>query len=146
MNELFINPSFSIWFTVGVLILAIEILALNSYYLFWLGLAAIITSVIGLVSPSITIQLLFFAFTSVVSVVLTHRYKKTRVEPDNGLVSREKATIGRTATISESTLGGYHSIDIDGAKWRVDGVHDAGTLVRVVGNQSNILTVEPVES
>ena len=137
------------WFILGVLLLAIEILAPGTFIL-WLGLSAILVGLISLlIDWSWQAQLVAFAVLAILSLVVW-RYFAHHEDPETDqpfLNRRMEALIGRVFTLDKPIVDGMGSVRIDDTVWRVTGPDcPAGSRVRVAGTQGVTLVVDRAEA
>ncbi len=138
-----------VWAVVAVLGLILE-LSSGDFFIICFAIGAIGAAV---VSPfaSIYVQLVVFAVVTLLSIFLVrpvalrylHRGEENRV-------SNADALLGQTGVVSEAIKGGSHGrVVIGGDNWKAvaSGQEEIlqGTRVRVVGRESIIITVEPIE-
>ena len=124
------------WFIVGVLLLAVEIVAPGTFML-WLGVSAILVGLISLVIDwSWQAQLATFAVLAVVSVIvwwrLGHRPRERDASDQPFLNRRADAFVGRIFTLDKPIVGGAGTVKIDDTIWRVTGPDaPAGSRVKI---------------
>src|SRR5689334_19760966 len=134
------------WLILAAALAGIEILT-PGFFFIWLGGAALITSAVTLVAPSLTWenQILIFALLSAVSVLGWYRFRHRLVikSDDMTLNRRGEQLLGRSATLSEPIVNGRGQIKIDDTVWRCEGDDlEAGTKVKVVALRGAIVAVE----
>lgn len=137
------------WLILGLALLAVELLAPFTFFL-WLGVSALVTAAVSFVAPEMNWQYQFatFALLSVLSVWLSRRYlvsRQTRSElPD--LNRRAQQYIGRTFTLTEAIENGYGKISVDDTRWQVRGpALPKGAAVKATGCDGSVLVVVAVD-
>lgn len=138
------------WMVLGFVLLAAEIVV-PGIFLLWIGLAAIVTSLLSLAlwgAPFWVwqVQWLVFLALSLVAAWGGRRVMVARAElSEEPLLNRREAQlVGRTATLGEPIREGYGRIRLDDTLWRVRGPDLAtGARVRVVAVERSELVVEP---
>lgn len=136
------------WLILAAALAGIEMLT-PGFFFIWLGGAALITSAVALVMPSMTWenQVLIFALLSAVSVLGWYRFRHRLVvkSDDMTLNRRGEQLLGRSATLSEPIINGRGQIKIDDTVWRCEGEDlSAGTKVKVVSLRGAVVAVEKV--
>ncbi len=140
------------WWVLGIVLLAAEFI-LPGVFLFWIGIAAIITGLISLPLWGSAIwpwevQLLVFAALALVSAYAGQRYMRNSTkETDQPLLNkRSESLVGRTATLHEAIRDGRGRIKIDDTIWVVNGPElPKGAHVRIVEGNGRTLTVEAMD-
>ncbi len=146
MNEILDGIEFWHWWVLAALLMAIEVLAPTTVFL-WTGISAAAVGVVILVADGIgwQTQVLMFSVLSVVSVFAWRQYARLRptVSEDPLLNRRAEQCVGRLATLAEPIVDGRGTIDIDGIAWTVAGADlAAGARVKIVGADVTVLKVE----
>jgi membrane protein implicated in regulation of membrane protease activity len=93
-----------VWAVLGIVLIAVEILAIGTLYALWFGIAAICLAIATWLFPNIpyTFQLIAFAILSLGSLAIWRRYyKKTDTSSPVGQSRGEE--IGRIGTVTETT-------------------------------------------
>ena len=133
------------WFILGVLLLAIEIVAPGTFLL-WLGLSALMVGVLSLaINWGWQAQLVAFSVLAVLSVFgWWFLGRRSRPESDRPFLNRRaEAFVGRVFTLEKPIIDGSGTVRIDDTIWRVTGPDvPAGTKVRVARADGAILTVD----
>ncbi len=146
MNELLDSIEFWHWWVLAALLMAIEVFAPTTVFL-WTGISAAAVGVVVLVAEGIgwQTQVLMFSVLSVVSVVAWRFYARrhpTRSE-DPLLNRRAEQCVGRVVTLAEPIANGRGTVSVDGIAWTVAGADlAAGARVKVVGADVTVLKVE----
>ncbi|WP_033073960.1 NfeD family protein [Sphingopyxis sp. MWB1] len=135
-----------LWLSLGVLLVAIEILV-PGFFLIWLGTAAIITGALVWVLPlAIPAQLGLFAVLSF--IVLYGARHWLRDNPINSsdphLNQRAGRLVGEILTVTKAIEDGRGRAKVGDGEWPVCGPDAAaGSKVRVVTADGGVLGVEP---
>ncbi len=134
------------WLILAALLAGIEILAPGFFFL-WLGGAALVTGLVGVILPDIAweYQVLIFALLSGFSVVAWYFFGRNlqSASADATLNRRGAAMIGQIATLSEPIIDGRGRAKLGDSEWRVAGADQpAGTRIRVTGIDGSFLKVE----
>ena len=145
MSDMFVTLGTWNWLIFGVILMALE-LAAPGVFLFWLGLAALLT---GLASFAFTlswqVQILMFAVFATAAVPVWRRLARTgNAAAGNSpfLNKRTDGFVGRVFTLEKPIVDGAGTIRIDDTIWRVAGPDvPAGSRVRIVQADGVSLTV-----
>ncbi|AAW87237.1 NfeD family protein [Aliivibrio fischeri] len=138
------------WLTLGLLLLAGELLGTAGYFL-WIGLSAVAVGALYAVIPlSWQMQWISFAVFSLFTTWLWWRYQhKKDISSDakRALNQKDKQLIGQTSRLEEDIHAGSCRIVLGDTTWSAKSAVDIekGTLVRVVSVDGIILTIEPVK-
>ena len=112
------------WWVLAVILLGVEILAPGFFFL-WLALSGLAVGGVLLLIPStsIEIQLVLFAVSSILSVLVWRRYGiQHQIETDHPLLNKRGAQyIGRTFSLIEPIENGRGKIKVDDSIWTVQG-------------------------
>lgn len=135
------------WLSLGVLLIALEILA-PGYFLVWLGLAAAATGVAAwLINISIPLQLGLFAVLAFAILYWARGWllKNPITSADPLMNQRTGRLVGDVVTLTQAIENGRGRARVGDSVWTVRG-DDApeGSKVRITGADGNILLVEPV--
>lgn len=147
MSRLFASLGAWNWLILGLLLMALELLA-PGIFLFWLGLAAIGTGLLAFsVDASWQIQILVFALLTIAAVPLWRRFSWPKTNDNSPFLNRRsEALIGREITLEKPIVDGVGTLRIDDTVWRVGGPDaPAGSRVRVVQADGASITVAPVD-
>lgn len=130
------NASPWLWLALGILLVAVEILA-PSFVVIWPGLAAIGMALLTWLAPGLSGQALIAIFAALsIALLLGGRALMARVEQDEPrsvLNARGKSMIGRQAKVL-SVDGAEGKVEIDGVQWPATwerGTPDKGAWVTV---------------
>jgi membrane protein implicated in regulation of membrane protease activity len=145
MSEMFVTLGTWNWLIFGVILMALELIA-PGVFLFWLGLAALLTGLISFVyTPSWQVQILMFAVFAAAAVPVWRRLARSNasVSADNPFLNkRADALVGRVFTLEKPIVDGTGTVRIDDTVWRVAGPDTpAGSRVRIVQADGASLTV-----
>ncbi|SHN78848.1 NfeD family protein [Bradyrhizobium erythrophlei] len=145
MNGIFVTLGTWNWLIFGVIMMALELFA-PGVFLFWLGLAALLTGLISFAyAPSWQVQILMFAVFAVLAVPVWRRLARsnTAVSVSNPFLNkRTDALVGRVFTLEKPIVDGAGTVRIDDTVWRVSGPDaPAGSRVRIVQADGASLTV-----
>jgi len=138
------------WFILGVVLLAVEVMAPGTFIL-WLGLSAILVGLISLVVDwSWQAQLATFAVLAVASVIVWSRFGRSPAEEDAKaqpfLNRRVQGFVGRTFTLDKPIVDGGGTVKIGDTVWRITGPESpAGSRVKVIRADGPMLIVERAE-
>lgn len=136
------------WLALGLFLVAAEILV-PGLFLFWLGLAALLTGLLAWAVPiGLPIQIAIFAGLSIISVFLGRNYLRNNPieEADPMMNKRGDRITGETALVVEALSGGTGRVKHGDSEWLAKGPDIAeGTSVRIMGSEGTVLVVEPVK-
>lgn len=135
------------WLSLGVLLVALEILA-PGYFLIWLGLAAVATGVAAwLLDISIPLQLGLFAVLAFAVLYWARRWlaKNPITSADPLMNQRTGRLVGDVVTLVQAIENGRGRARVGDSVWTVRG-DDApeGAKVRIIGADGNVLLVERI--
>jgi len=145
MTEMFGTLGTWNWLILGVILMALELIA-PGVFLFWLGLAALLT---GLMSFALTLswqfQILMFALFAAAAVPVWRRLARSNTagSADSPFLNkRADALVGRVFTLEKPIIDGSGTVRIDDTIWRVAGPDaPAGSRVKIVQADGASLTV-----
>ena len=145
MSEMFVTLGTWNWLIFGVVLMALELIA-PGVFLFWLGLAALLTGLMSFAfTPSWQVQILMFAIFAAAAVPLWRRVARsnTAVSATNPFLNkRADALVGRVFTLEKPIVDGAGTVRIDDTVWRVAGPDaPAGSRVKIVQADGASLTV-----
>jgi len=145
MSEMFVTLGTWNWLIFGVVLMALELIA-PGVFLFWLGLAALLTGLMSFAfTPSWQVQILMFAIFAAAAVPLWRRVARsnTAVSASNPFLNkRADALVGRVFTLEKPIVDGAGTVRIDDTVWRVAGPDaPAGSRVKIVQADGASLTV-----
>ncbi len=139
------------WMVLGMLLLAVEILA-PGFFLLWIGLAALVVGALSLMLWDAAfwswhVQVVVFLALALAAAYAGRRIMAGReAESDQPLLNRRsEQLVGRTATLTEPIREGYGRIQLGDTLWRVSGPDlPVGARVKVVSVNDLELVVAPV--
>ena len=145
MGEMFTTLGTWNWLIFGVILMALELIA-PGVFLFWLGLAALLTGLVSFaVTPSWQVQILMFAVFAALAVPAWRRLARSNAADSADspfLNKRADALVGRVFTLEKPIIDGAGTVRIDDTVWRVAGPDaPAGSRVKVVQADGASLTV-----
>ena len=135
------------WLILGIALMVLELLA-PGIFLFWLGLAALVTGLLAfMIDMSWQLQILAFALLTIAAVPLWRRFSVRHTNDNSPFLNRRnEALIGREMTLERPIQDGIGTINIDDTVWRVSGPDTpTGSRVRIVAADGASLTVAPVD-
>ena len=145
MTDMFVSLGTWNWLIFGVILMALELIA-PGVFLFWLGLAALLTGLASFAfTPSWQVQILMFAVFAAVAVPVWRRLARSSAADSADspfLNKRADALVGRVFTLEKPIVDGAGTVRIDDTVWRVAGPDaPAGSRVRIVQADGARLTV-----
>jgi membrane protein implicated in regulation of membrane protease activity len=149
MPEMSFSLVFWHWWTLGVLLLIVELLAPGMFFI-WMGESAFVVGAILWLVPTLDTeyQVMLFSALSLLSILVFRRFLKWRpIISDHPLLNQRTAQyVGRVFTLEEPIVNGRGKIRVDDSSWRVEGEDcAAGARVRVIDAEGVILKVERTE-
>jgi membrane protein implicated in regulation of membrane protease activity len=145
MAELLLEPVYWNWLLLGLVLMVIEILAPGTFFL-WLGMAALATGGLLMLSPTLgwQWQLLLFAALAVGSTGLWQLYTRRRPQQADASALNRRGVqyIGRELTLDAPIVNRQGRARIDDSSWKIEGPDcPAGTRVKIVGVDGIVLKV-----
>jgi len=145
MTDMFVTLGTWNWLIFGVILMALELIA-PGVFLFWLGLAALLTGLISFAyTPSWQVQILMFAVFATIAVPVWRRLARSSAadSADNPFLNkRADALVGRVFTLEKPIVDGAGTVRIDDTVWRVAGPDaPAGSRIKIVKADGARLTV-----
>ena len=145
MSEMFTTLGTWNWLIFGVILMALELIA-PGVFLFWLGLAALLTGLVSFAfTPSWQVQILMFAVFAALAVPVWRRLARGSAagSADSPFLNkRADALVGRIFTLEKPIIDGAGTVRIDDTVWRVAGPDaPAGSRVKIVQADGARLTV-----
>jgi len=138
------NGSWS-WIVAGLVLLALEIFVPGGFLL-WLGISGMVVGVLTLLTPiSWPLQWLIFGVLALVTITLWIRFTRSRNTASDRpyLNRRADRYVGHEAVLEQAIQQGFGRIILGDTVWRVAGPDlPAGSRVRIVGSDGNVLRVE----
>tara|TARA_Y100000991_G_scaffold189543_1_gene155476 strand:+ start:405 stop:857 length:453 start_codon:yes stop_codon:yes gene_type:complete len=141
------------WLLISLILYIFELISFTGFF-FWLGNAAVITWLLGLLIPSLSVHVLILVFSTmlIINVFLwRHFLRKTSiVVKSNGHVKlnrRAESYIGKKLTLDQPLINGSGKCVIGDSIWNVEAQDDypAGTKVVVESVDSTILHVKKID-
>src|SRR6202049_1301625 len=145
MTEMFATLGTWNWLILGVMLMALELLA-PGVFLFWLGLAALLVGLLSFaIHPSWQSQILMFAIFAAAAVPLWRRIARNGSAASQSnpfLNKRADALVGRVLPRETPTTDASGTVRIADTLWRAAGpAAPAGSRVRIVQADGASLTV-----
>ncbi|GAA5317733.1 MAG: NfeD family protein [Candidatus Pelagadaptatus aseana] len=136
------------WMALGIVILAIEVMA-STELLLGIGIGALLTALVHKIYPGLSwqMQLVWFAVLSIVATVIYwKKFRASKQTSDQPLLNqRAQQLIGQTSVLVEPIVNGKGKIQVADALWAVHGPDlEEGAAVKIVAAEGMTLTVEPV--
>lgn len=135
-----------LWALLGLVLLAAEMLV-PGVFLLWLGLAALATALLVLVTdPSVPLQIVNFSFLALIFAYSAKRFLADRpiVSSDPLLNNKVGRMLGEVGVVSLALEGGSGRVRLGDSEWQAEGPElPAGERVKVTGNRGTVLLVEP---
>ena len=146
MMELLERIEFWHWWVFAAALIAIEVFAPSTVFL-WPAVAAAILgfALLAINGMSWQYQALLFAALTVISIVAWRAYARTRPlqSDDPTLNRRAEQHRGRVVTLKDPIIDGRGRITLDGIAWTIEGEDmEAGCGIRVIRVDGAILKVE----
>jgi len=136
------------WVALGLSVLLAEIMIVGTGHLLWIGIAALLASVIAWLGLPWTVQWLAFALLSVAGAVgwyIRQRLKARHPDAADALNDRAGHLVGREAQVVEPIVDGRGRIRLGDATWLVSGPDLAvGSRVKIVAANGVLLEVMPL--
>ncbi len=138
------------WWTAGLILLIIELLAPATFFL-WFGIAAFVVGCLSWMFPDMSWQLecMLFAIFSITSLVGYRMYlTRNPIKTDAPTLNRRgEQYVGQTYTLADPIINGYGKVKIGDSIWKVKGEDaEQGQRVKVTAVDGIILQVEILAS
>jgi hypothetical protein len=145
MSEFLSRAEFWHWWVLAVVLLALEVAAPGTFFL-WLAVAAAVVGLVVLVLPDLfwQVQVLLFAVTGVAAVVAWRIYagRRPQTSDDPTLNRRGEHYVGQVFHLTEPITDGRGRMKVADTMWRIAGPDlPAGAKVRVTGVDGTVLRV-----
>lgn len=136
------------WLAAGFALLALELMLDGSFFIFFpLGLGAIAVGLANLMEPTLSFEIDFIvlAVTSV-SLAILSRWLLPKGKGLPVLNRLDDQVIGQESVLEEPISNGRGRVNVRGSLWTVRGPDmTTGAHVRIIGQDGNLLLVEPIE-
>lgn len=136
------------WFFIGLVLLLFE-LVLPGFFIFFFGLGAWITAVVCLIGePSVNLQIIIFAITSVLSLVALRKIIQKKFFDSKGNESEkieDEFTGKEGVALTDFGSDRDGKVEFKGTSWKADSKSDIreGQTVIVLNKENFKLTVKP---
>lgn len=136
------------WFIMGFILFVLELI-IPGFVIFFFGLGAWFTSFICLIlNPGINIQVIIFAFVSIISLLTLRKYLNSKffASRDDPEIDVDDDFTGRTAVaISSFDAGSTGRIEFRGSHWNAESTSDIkeGQEVVIVNKNNVTMIVKP---
>ncbi|HEY0112955.1 MAG TPA: NfeD family protein [Allosphingosinicella sp.] len=138
------------WWLIAALVLAIAEMLVPGFFLIWLAGAALLTGMLTLgFSLPVSLQLLFFAVSSVAAVHAARRWFRNNPIRSSDPLLNERASrlVGETVVVESAIEHGRGRVRVGDSVWNCRGPDTAvGSRVRITGSDGTCLTVQPEQS
>ncbi len=146
LTELLNNLEFWHWWVLAAALVAVEVFAPSTVFL-WPGVAAAVVGLVLLVADDIRwqVQVLLFAALSVISLAVWLGFVRSKLArpAESALNRRGVQYIGREFVLAQPIVERQGTLNIDDTTWQIAGDdQDAGKRVRVVSMDGPVLNVE----
>lgn len=136
-----------IWMILAAILGTAEII-MPGFFLIWIGLAALVTGIITLLTGiSEPAQFAVFATLAIAAVYAGRRwFALNPIESSDPLLNdRAARLVGETVTVVEAIDGGTGRVRVGDGVWPAKGADAAvGTRLRVSGMDNGVLRVDPL--
>ena len=151
MIQYFASNLWLIWVIISILCLILE-LSSGDFFILCFAIGAAVSAILAGCGASLTWQIIIFAITSALSLLLVRpALVKKLHKPNKERPSNVEAMVGQEGRVSEPIdAGGYGRVAIDGDDWKARSVDGSAIAkdqrVRVVKMESTIVFVEPIKA
>lgn len=133
------------WWTLGLVLLILEMMVPTFIFL-WMSAAAAVVGGLLFFTPDLSwqVQVSLFSILSVVAILFFRRYIKQHPRKNDQpfLNQRGNSYIGRTFTLTQPIVNGVGEVRVDDSLWRVHGDDlPEGTKIKVVGVSGSSLEI-----
>jgi membrane protein implicated in regulation of membrane protease activity len=148
MSESFFSKPEIIWFIIGLVLLLLE-LVMPGFVIFFFGIGAWVTALVCLFAePNINIQVVIFALSSVLTLILFRRMIKNKFlynKDDKSEAVEDEFTGKEAVAVSDFSPGNPGKVEFKGTSWDAESVSEIkkGQRVIVKEKKSIKLIVEP---
>jgi len=146
-NSIFSKPEI-VWFIIGLALFLLE-LVLPGFVIFFFGVGAWITALLCLVAdPGINLQVIVFAVTSVLSLLVFRKMIQKRffyVREDRSNAVEDEFTGKEARAVADFGADKRGKVDFKGTTWKAESESDikAGQMVIILEKENFKLKVEP---
>jgi membrane protein implicated in regulation of membrane protease activity len=146
-NSIFSKPEI-VWFIIGLALFLLE-LVLPGFVIFFFGVGAWITALLCLVvNPGINLQVIVFALTSVLSLLVFRKMIQKRffyVREDRSNAVEDEFTGKEARAVADFGADKSGKVDFKGTTWKAESESDikAGQMVIILEKENFKLKVEP---
>ena len=147
MIEYLTQHLWQIWAVVAVVCLILELTA-GDFFIICFSIGAVFAAITAAVGGGIYLQLIMFAIFTLISLFWVRPFAQRYLHKgEDNRVSNADALLGRQGRVVETVkTDGFGRVQIDGDIWKAVTNEPAdipeGSLVKVVGRESTIITVE----
>ncbi|GAB6100660.1 NfeD family protein [Halanaerocella petrolearia] len=110
---------FKIWFIISIVFFILELLS-PTFFLICFGIGALVTSLFGLFSINLTVQILIFIISSLLTLVFLRPFFLKYLDKDSeDKKTNVDALVGQTAIVSEKIIPSENKgrVEIAGDSW-----------------------------
>lgn len=135
-----------LWATLGLILLAAEMLV-PGVLLLWFGLAALATALLVFATNlSVPLQIVNFAFLALIFAYSAKRFFTDQpIQSSDPLLNNKVGRLlGETGVVSRPIAGGSGRVRLGDSEWQAEGPElSVGERVKVTGSRGTVLLVEP---
>jgi inner membrane protein len=148
MIDVIIEKPEIIWFIVGLFMFILELL-IPGFFIFFFGVGAWITALVCLIGePSVNVQILIFAVTSVLSLIALRRIIQKKFFNKKQHLSEEiedEFTGKEAVAVGDFGLEKYGKVDFKGTTWKSESESQIkdGQSVIIIKKNNFTLIVKP---
>ena len=149
MLDFLLKHLWQTWAAIAVICLILELMA-GDFFIICFAIGALFAAIGAALGGSIYVQLMLFAVFTLVSLFWVRPFAQRYLHKgEDARVSNADALMGRQGRVVEAIrANGFGRVQVDGDVWKAvsaDGSSIAeGTNVHVVGRESTIITVAPL--
>ena len=148
MGESFFSKPEIIWFIIGLVLLLLE-LVMPGFVIFFFGIGAWVTALLCLFTePNINVQVIVFAVSSVLTLLLFRRMIKNKFiynKDDKSDAVEDEFTGKEALVVNDISPGKLGKVEFKGTSWDAESGTEikAGQKVIITAKKSIKLKVEP---
>lgn len=148
MSESIFSKPEIIWFIIGLVLLLLE-LVMPGFVIFFFGIGAWVTALLCLFTePNINIQVIIFAVSSVLTLLLFRRMIRNKFlynKDDKSEAVEDEFTGKEAIAVDDFGPGKTGKVEFKGTSWNAESGSDvkAGQRVTIIEKKSIKLKVEP---